>query len=668
MPNHLITEKSPYLLQHANNPVNWYPWGPEAFAKAAKEDKPIFLSIGYSTCHWCHVMERESFEDVDVADILNQYFIAVKVDREERPDIDAVYMNVCQAMTGQGGWPLTVLMTPQQEPFFAGTYFPKNSHAGMPGLIEILDQTNRLWRTEKDELIQAGNEIVRALSQTETAPAGEISKELPARAVQMLKNSFDSKNGGFGGAPKFPSPHNLIFLLEYAKEEHSSLALQMAEKTLEQMYRGGIFDHIGGGFSRYSTDAFWLVPHFEKMLYDNALLSYAYARAYEITGKKFYSQAAERTISYVLRELTDERGGFYCGQDADSDGVEGQYYVFMPQEIHQVLAPQEADRFCVDYDIGSNHFEGKSIPNLLHTEQTPQTSRQTLERLYLYRLHRTRLHKDDKILTAWNGLMIGALAKAGRAMERSDYIEAARRAAEFLEKNLMESNGRLLVRWRDGEAAGEGKVDDYAFTAWGLMELYQSTLDLRYLELTVRLMEIMTEQFWDSNDGGFYIYAADGEALIHRPKEVYDGAIPSGNSVAAMVLNWLFESTGEIKWERLTQKQFAYLAGEIQNYPAGYCFALLAMLRRLTPSQQLVICTAEDNFCVSEFAKYVKGDNITILLKTQKNSKKLDQLAPFIKPHPIPQSGTIYYLCKNRACSAPVKDVESLRRLLADEN
>ena len=485
--------------------------------------------------------------------------------------------------------------------------------------------------------------------------------------MKLLKNSFDPKNGGFGGAPKFPSPHNLIFLLEYAKEEHSAFALQMAEKTLEQMYRGGIFDHIGGGFSRYSTDTVWLVPHFEKMLYDNALLSYAYVRAHEITGKKFYSQVAERIISYVLRELTDGQGGFYCGQDADSDGVEGKYYVFTPQEIHQVLAQQEADQFCADYDIGSNHFEGKSIPNLLHTEQIPQTSQQTLELLHQYRLHRARLHKDDKILMAWNGLMIGALAKAGRAMEEPDYVEAARRAAEFLEKNLIGPDGRLLVRWRDGEAAGQGKVDDYAFYAWGLMELYQATLDLRYLELAARLMEIMIEQFWDSKDGGFYIYAADGETLIHRPKEVYDGAIPSGNSVAAMVLNWLFESTGEIKWERIAQKQFAYLAGEAAEYPTGFCFALLAMMRRLASSQQLVICTAEDDFCVSEFARAVKGDNTTILLKTQKNGEKLDQLAPFTKPYPLPQSGkTVYYLCKNGACSAPAEDIESLRRLLAD--
>ena len=665
MPNRLITEKSPYLLQHAHNPVNWYPWGQEAFDAAAREDKPVFLSIGYSTCHWCHVMEHESFEDTDVAELLNQNFISIKVDREERPDIDAVYMNVCQAMTGQGGWPLTILLTPAQAPFFAGTYFPKNSRGGMPGLLEILAQVTHLWRTKKEDLIRTGNEITRVLSQEAEEAAGEVSKKLPERTVKQLKNSFDSKNGGFGSAPKFPSPQNLLFLLEYSKLENSASALQMAEKTLEQMYRGGIFDQIGGGFSRYSTDEFWLVPHFEKMLYDNALLSYTYAQAYQLTGNELYGRVVEQTVSYVLRELTDEQGGFYCGQDADSDGVEGKYYVFTPQEIHQVLASQEAQQFCSDYDIGSNHFEGKSIPNLLHNKQIPQTSNHVLERLYQYRLQRTQLHKDDKILTAWNGLMIGTLAQAGRAMDRPDYLEAAGRTVQFLEKKLMAPNARLLVRWRDGEAAGQGKIDDYAFFAWGLLELHRATLDLHFLDLCIGLMQTLVEQFFDVKAGGFYLYASDGERLIHRPKEVYDGAIPSGNSVAALVLNWLFACTGEVEWERLAQKQFGFLAGQIHDYPAGFCFAQLAILRRLSPSRQLVICTAERDFCSSDFLKTIKNrGNLTVLLKTKANSGSLEQIAPFTKSYPIPQSGTVFYLCQNGTCSAPVDKQEALLKML----
>ena len=668
MANRLYTEKSPYLLQHAQNPVNWYAWGKEAFEDAAREDKPIFLSIGYSTCHWCHVMERESFEDADVAKLLNENFISIKVDREERPDIDAVYMNVCQAMTGQGGWPLTVLMTPEQKPFFAGTYFPKNSQSGMPGLMDILRQIVHLWNTQKEELSQTGDEIVRALSHFEDGMAGEVSKKLPKRAVKLLKNSFDVRNGGFGSAPKFPSPHNLLFLLEYARLEKDELALQMAEKTLEQMYRGGIFDHIGGGFSRYSTDAHWLAPHFEKMLYDNALLAYTYAHAYQLTGKEFYGDVTKRIISYVLRELTDEQGGFYCGQDADSDGVEGKYYVFTPEEIHQALEQSDADQFCADYDIGKHHFEGKSIPNLLHKEPIPQTEENVLNLLYQYRLRRAQLHRDDKILTAWNGLMIGALAKAGRVLDRPDYILAARRAAEFLKANLLEANGRLLVRWRDGEAAGQGKIDDYAFGAWGFLELYQTTLDVGYLQQAASFIEILMQQFFDGNTGGFYIYASDGEALINRPKEAYDGAMPSGNSVAAMVLNWLFECTGEIKWEQGAQKQFAYLAGEAQEYPVGFCFALLAMMRRLYPSRELVVCTAEHSFDVSGFIQALKGkEDLTVLLKTEENSRLMEQVAPFTKHYPVPQNGAMFYLCQNGACNAPVTDWESLIKMLEDE-
>lgn len=407
--NELIHEKSPYLLQHAYNPVNWYPWGAEAFEKAKKEDKPIFLSIGYSTCHWCHVMERESFEDSEVAELLNRDFVSIKVDREERPDIDSVYMNVCMAFTGSGGWPLTIIMTTEQKPFYAATYIPKNQKYGTVGMTELLPVIADLWKNKRRELLRTGNEIISVLKERKGRKNEKISKKLLIEAADTFKSIFDRKYGGFGAAPKFPSPHNLLFLIRYSYYENDKNALEMAEKTLEQMYRGGIFDHIGGGFSRYSTDSRWLVPHFEKMLYDNALLIYTYAESYQLTKNELYKNVAERTIEYVLRELTDTKHGFYCGQDADSEGVEGKYYTFTPDEVKSVLGEKDGSRFCNSFDITEDgNFEGKSIPNLL--KKIAEADNSTLKKLYDYRLRRTSLHKDDKVLTAWNGLMIAALA------------------------------------------------------------------------------------------------------------------------------------------------------------------------------------------------------------------------------------------------------------------
>ncbi|MCI6851120.1 MAG: thioredoxin domain-containing protein, partial [Clostridiales bacterium] len=455
MANRLKQEKSPYLMQHGENPVDWYPWCEEAFRKAAKEEKAVFLSIGYSTCHWCHVMAHESFEDQEVADLLNREFISIKVDREERPDIDAVYMSVCQAMTGSGGWPLTIFMTPEQKPFFAGTYFPKNGGYGRFGLMDLLDRVADLWKNNREELLRAGNQITAAINQGQTGNGSKPDRRLVERAYSQLAQRFDHKWGGFGAAPKFPTPHNLLFLMWYADTMQESSAMKMAEITLEDMARGGIFDHIGGGFSRYSTDEMWLAPHFEKMLYDNALLLIAYTKAYQHTRWACFADTAHRTARYILRELTSEEGGCYCGQDADSDGVEGKYYVFTPEEVKTVLGEENGDEFCRLYDItDAGNFEGKSIPNRIHTSENGwDMNDPRLEKLYEYRINRTKLHKDDKILLSWNAWAMIALAKAGQVLEEPVYLNAAVRIHAFIERKMVTEHDRLYLRYRDGEAA-----------------------------------------------------------------------------------------------------------------------------------------------------------------------------------------------------------------------
>ena len=449
--NHLASEKSPYLLQHKDNPVDWYPWCAEAFQKAKESDKPIFLSIGYSTCHWCHVMAHESFEDPEVAEALNRDYICIKVDREERPDIDAVYMQVCQALTGLGGWPLTIVMTADQNPFFAGTYFPKGSHLGGIGLLSLLDAITDQWKNNRSALFDASEEVT-ALLQKSAGPSNnsEPSKDLLLEAVKQLSRSFDAKWGGFGDAPKFPTAHNLLFLLRHSMLEQDTAAREMAEKTLVQMYRGGIFDHIGGGFSRYSTDQKWLVPHFEKMLYDNALISLACLEAYRLTRRPIYQTIVDRTLQYIQRELTDKQGGFYCGQDADSDGVEGKYYVFTPKELQQLLGPKDGQLLCWWYGIleGGN-FEGKSIPNLIETPDYEESSERIdalRTCLYDYRLYRTYLHRDDKILTSWNSLMITAFARAARILKKPEYLKAAIKAERFLRRQPWPAQNPM-ARW-----------------------------------------------------------------------------------------------------------------------------------------------------------------------------------------------------------------------------
>ena len=667
MPNHLQTEKSPYLLQHSDNPVDWFPWCDEAFAKARSENKPVFLSIGYSTCHWCHVMAHESFEDPEIAALLNRGFVSVKVDREERPDIDAVYMSVCQALTGSGGWPLTVIMTPEQKPFFAGTYFPKHSMYGRTGLYELLLQIEERWRTDPGKMIQAGDTITAYLRAPETAP-GQPSDRLLRQGVFLLKKSFDSVWGGFGRAPKFPTPHNLLFLLRFSALTQDKKALEMAEQTLAAMAHGGIFDQIGGGFSRYSTDERWLAPHFEKMLYDNALLTCAYLEAFRLTADPFYRSVARLTISYVLRELTGPDGGFCCGQDADSDGVEGKYYVFTPGEVCSVLGPKDGRRFCEWFHITEEgNFEGQSIPNRIGGDRLRSPEIETLCRKMLaYRQNRTSLHRDDKVLTSWNSMMAAALAKASFVCGDPFYLNIARSTVLFVETKLSTPDGRLLVRYRDGEAAFAGQLDDYAYYCAALLEMYQATWETGYLKLAVRYAEQMVRRFSCGENGGFYLYADDAQQLISRPVETYDGAIPSGNSVAGHVLTTLAALTGEEMWRKERDRQLGFLAAAAANAPSAHCHALSAMCSVLYPSAELVCVSAEAEMPeeAREFLRTGCYPGLTVLFKNRENQEQLGELAPFTGAYPVPETGTRYYLCRQSSCSEPVEEISELKKLL----
>lgn len=662
MSNRLNMERSPYLLQHAENPVDWRPWGPEVFSEAKRLDRPVFLSIGYSTCHWCHVMARESFEDDTVAQAINAAFLPVKVDREERPDVDAVYMAACVMMNGSGGWPLTILLTPDQEPFWAGTYLPRDQ------LLRLVGEAARIWRDDRAAVRSAGELLTGRLRREEAVRPGLPRRETVGQAVGQFARSFDREWGGFGPPPKFPTPHNLIFLLRYADRTGDSSAEEMAQRTLEAMYRGGVFDHVGGGFSRYSTDRRWLVPHFEKMLYDNALLALAYTEAFQHSRRPLFGEVIRRTLDYALRELRDTRGGFCCGQDADSDGVEGRYYVLTPGELVPVLGRTDAEFFCRWYGITpKGNFEGASIPNLLHQtrfDREPEGIAALRGKVRLYRLRRTALHRDDKVLTAWNGLMLAALARAGLVLDEVRYVEAAERTAGFLTACLAGPNGRPLACWREGAAAHPGKLDDCAFYAWGLLELYGVTFAPAHLARAAELADVLLDFFFDWECGGFYPYASDGEQLLTRTKEACDGALPSGNSVAALVLSRLARLTGERRWKRAADLQLEWLAGAVQDYPAGYSFGMLAFLEGLWPSVELVVCAGEVPAELQAFLRKAARPGLTVLVKTPESADVLASLAPFTGGYPVPEQGARYYLCRGGTCFQPVGSVEELEPLL----
>lgn len=648
MKNHLATQSSPYLLQHAENPVMWYPWGEKAFAKAKAEDKPVFLSIGYSTCHWCHVMAHESFEDEGIAALLNEGFVSVKVDKEERPDIDSVYMAVTQAMTGSGGWPNTVFLTPEQKPFFAGTYFPKISRDGYIGLAELLTAVREKWQTDRDTLLRSADTVVERLSAEETAGGTEKPGGLPDRALLQFKNSYDRHCGGFGRAPKFPAAHNLIFLMRIYEQTREREILSMVEKTLQQMYRGGLFDHIGYGFCRYSTDREFLVPHFEKMLYDNALLIMAYSKIYAVTGKALYREVAEKTADYLCREMRSAEGGFYCAQDADSEGVEGKYYVFTPEEITGILGEDNGIAFNRNFDITpEGNFEGRSIPNLLKAKLPPDRFDFCLPMLRDYRKKRSTLHLDRKILTAWNGLAVAAFAYLFRVTRKPQYLEIARETERFLEEYLS-GDTELYVSRCDGKTNGTGFLDDYAYRIFGQLFLYESTLELKYLSRARELCLKTAEKFGGAAGGGFHLYGKGHEDLILRPKETYDGALPSGNSVMAYNLEKLSHYYPEdAKLAKLCAGQFRFMSAEAAAIPSGYGFYLTALLLHEAPAVHVT-------------AVLPAGEEVPAVVRALPVETEVTLLKQPTAEYGLLHGKTTYYVCRDRHCLPPSNELALL--------
>mgnify|MGYP001115733235 CR=1 FL=1 len=671
-PNRLITEKSPYLLQHAYNPVDWYPWCKEAFKKAIEEDKPIFLSIGYSACHWCHVMEKESFEDEEVAKILNENFVSIKVDREERPDIDSVYMNVCLMFNGSGGWPLTIIMTPDKKPFFAGTYFPKHSKPGRIGLIDLLTNVANYWKNNKEDLIQRSEKVVEYLKNDLKGEREEISKDIVDKCYIDLKSRFDEEYGGFSIKPKFPTPHNIMFLLRYYYHNKELDALEMAEKTLLNMRLGGMYDHIGFGFHRYSTDREWILPHFEKMLYDQAMLTMAYTEAYQLTKKDLYKKTAQETITYVLRDMRSEDGVFYSSEDADSEGEEGKFYTWTLEELKELLNDQELDLIINLFNIrpegnyleeATGHLTGRNILYLKKPLSETSKVEEIRKKLFNVREKRVKPLKDDKILTDWNGLMIAALAKAGKGFENLNYIEKAKTAVDFI-SNTMFKKDTLYHLYKDGEVKIEGLLDDYAFFIWGLIELYEADGDVKHLELALKLANIMIDKFYDFENGGFFLSPKNFQDVIVRPKEAFDGAIPSGNSVSAYNLYRLYLMTGNQKYMDIAIKTFEAFGKDIKRLPSYHTMFSIGLMLVFYPTSEVVISGKEcDQILTAINSQFIP--NKVLLFLNEQYEKEIKRLVSYTKEIDVNEECSIF-VCKNFSCNLPTKDLNYAINLMKD--
>ncbi len=686
--NRLAGEKSPYLLQHAGNPVDWHPWGEEAFERARREDKPVFLSIGYSTCHWCHVMERESFADEEVARALNETFVCVKVDREERPDLDQHYMSVCQMLTGSGGWPLTIAMAADKRAFFAGTYFPKARRWGRPGLLELIPAIGEAWKKRREEVLRSAGEILEALGRSRAikraGPAARLSEATLDGAFRDLAADFDGERGGFGGAPKFPMPHQIGFLLRYGKRTGSAEARAMAERTLEAMRRGGLHDHLGGGFHRYSTDAGWLLPHFEKMLYDQALLAEVQAEAFLATGKSEFRRTAAETADYVLRDLVSPEGGFYSAEDADSEGEEGKFYLWTMDEVREVLGPGEAELAARVFNIeaGGNFAEpgrGRDGRNILHRNRTPRkpareggpaavaTDRRIGEigrKLFRAREKRPRPFLDTKILADWNGLMISALALAHRITGEIRYLRAAERAAEFVLTRMLASDGRLLHVSIEGSARVPAFLDDHAFLIRGLVGLYEAGYEPIHLERAMDLARRAFDLFWDDEGGGFFF--AGAPEVGARRKETADGAVPSGNSVMLMNLLRLARLTGRPDLDERASRLTEAFALEVAADPRAHTEFLRGLDFALGPAREVVVVGKRGASDTRKLLDALRGayiPNAVVVFKPTdepETAGRLERLAPFIKDMGAGGGVAAAHVCSGGACLRPVTSAAGL--------
>jgi uncharacterized protein YyaL (SSP411 family) len=675
--NNLINETSPYLLQHAHNPVDWYPWGEEAFEKAKAEDKPVLVSIGYSACHWCHVMEHESFEDEETARVMNEHFVNIKVDMEERPDVDQIYMTFVQLTTGRGGWPMNVFMTADKLPFFGGTYFPPVSRYNMPGFRQILASVAEAYRDKRVELLHSANDILgemRKVGLSEFSPVG-LSEERLDTAFNSFARTFDAVNGGFGGAPKFPPSMSLEFLLRYYKRTGNENALEIVKKTAEKMAYGGIYDQLGGGFHRYAVDSIWLVPHFEKMLYDNAQLIRVYLHLYQITKDELYKRIAGETLEYVKREMLDATGAFYSTQDADSEGVEGKFFVWTPEEIGKVLGEKEAQIFSFYYDVSEEgNFEEKNILNIkvspaetaklfkLTEEELNEILGNGRELLFAEREKRVKPFRDEKVLTAWNGLMLAAFAEAAAVLDRQDLLDVARQNADFVIENL-QKDGLLLRTWKEGRAKLNAYLEDYANFADGLLELYQASGEIKYLKEAVRLADIMVAEFWDEERGGFFFTSNDHEELLVRTKDYTDNASPSGNSAAADVFLKLSKLVGDERYGRFAVTVLRLTAPQIGRYPQGFGRALQAIEFYMGKVREIVVIGKKGSGLEKEIFREFLPNKVVVL--SEKATADEAALIPLLKDRGMIEGKPTAYVCQDFVCQRPVVTTDELKDQLS---
>jgi uncharacterized protein len=678
MPNRLAQESSPYLLQHQNNPVDWYPWGEEALTRARQENKPIFLSIGYSACHWCHVMEHESFESETIARELNERFVCIKVDREERPDLDQIYMNAVQVLTGRGGWPMSVFLTPDLKPFYGGTYWPPISRHGMPGFDQVIVAVSKAWQENHAAVVESADRLTQQLSHmaAQENELGELATDLLTRATSYFRQTYDRTYGGFGEAPKFPAPMSLRLLIRGWYRRQENFSLEMVTGTLDRMASGGIYDHLGGGFARYSVDARWLVPHFEKMLYDNAQLAVAYLEAFQITSNENYARVVRETLDYILRDMTDAEGGFYSTEDADSEGVEGKFYTWMSSQLVEVLGESSAATFAKVYDVTeSGNFEETNILNLPKTieqqaailgrdvEALRSELAESRRKLFSAREKRIHPHKDDKVITAWNGLMIEALALAGAVFNEPRYLNAARKAVEFIEKNLLRKDGRLLHTWRHGKAKVDAYLDDYTYLASGLVALYECTGEGKYLERAISLIEQVMQHFGSEGQGGFYYTADDQEQLLTRNKEFADSAVPSANAMAAIVLVKLAKLTGNEHYLDAAEQTMQAAVELMQRYPSGTAQMLLAVDLYLGPTYEVVLAVND-----STESQTVRNDLLRRFIPNKvlawANPQAPEPLSELLKGKEMLEGQPTLYVCEGFTCRAPAVGLIEINRAL----